>query len=435
MDIGLLMFIAVYTAVIIIVVCSGIPVAFGMGLFALLILGIFVGWDMLEMIPYVAWSSATSFALTTIFPFVLMGTVFAQSGLANSVYSSIEPLVSRFLPGGLLHTNILGGALFASVSGSNIASTTTLGLFSLSEMERRGYERGISIGSVIAGGSLGTLIPPSIIMIIYGALTGVSIGKLFVGGIIPGIILTAGYASYIIIRLKINPNLAPPKEPQPLKACLVRSISSFPVFLLAFFVIGSIYFGVAAPTEAGSMGCIGVVIIAASFRKLNWMVIKKATWDGINVIGMLGLLFVLTKVMGSGLVLLHIPDRVMDMVVTLGISKYYIWGAVVLMYFFMGMIMNAVLLIIITIYITFPLMVGVGFDPVWYGIFIILLQEMANITPPVGLLLFIMQGLRPDYQFTEIVKGSLPFVLVIFLVLVLLTVFPKLATFLPEVMF
>ena len=169
MDTGLLITTFVFTAAIVLIVCSGIPVAFGTGLFAILTLVIFTGWDRLGMIPYVAWASATDYQYTSIFPFILMGTVFAHSGLANRIYSSIEPLISRFLPGGLLHTNVIGGALFATISGSNVASATTLGLFSLDEMERRGYERAISVGSVVAGGSIGTLIPPSITMILYGA--------------------------------------------------------------------------------------------------------------------------------------------------------------------------------------------------------------------------------------------------------------------------
>ena len=435
MEFNLILFLILYTSVLLLLIFSGTPIAFGLGLLGVLSIGVFEGWNMTKMIAYEAWNSTTLYSLTAVYPFVLMGAFFANSGLAGKVFSSVSPLMCRLLPGGLLHTNVFGGALFASVSGSSVASTSTLGLISLTEMEKRGYEKKISVGSVLAGGSLGILIPPSITMIIYGAMTDQSIGKLFVAGVIPGILLTIAYTVYISTRLKMNPALAPPREIIPLKTCLRNSLGAWPIFVLIVAVIGSLYLGIATPTEAGAIGCFGGLIIVAGFRMLTWEAIKKSSWDSVRVAAMLTFLFALAKIMGNGLGLLEIPQRLVELAVTLGIGKYSLLGIIILMYVIMGCLMESLSAIVMTLPVTYPLIISAGFDPIWFGIVLVMLDELGMITPPVGMILYVIRALRPDYEFREIARGAIPFCLVVCGVLLILVAFPKLATFLPAKMF
>lgn len=435
MEVNLALFLVIFIAILLLLIFSGMPVAFALGGVGILSIYIWLGGAIPQQIAYVAYNAVTNFSLTCIPLFILMGAIFAYSGLSARVYTAISPLMCRLLPGGLLHSNVVGGAMFAAASGSSIASTTTIGLIALPEMEARGYERSISSGSVCAGGALGILIPPSITLIIYGAMCGVSVGKLFIAGIIPGIILTAAYMTYIGVRLGVQPHLAPPREPIPLKTCLIRSLSAWPVLVLVFCVIGSIYLGIATPTEAAAMGCAGAVALAAGFRSLSWEVVKKITWEAVRISGMLLLLFASARVMGLSIALLKVPEQIMAFVASLGLGRYFVLAGIYLMYIVMGMLMESLIAIVMTLPIVFPILITLGFDPIWGGIVIVMLDEMGLITPPVGVNLYVIQGLRPDYKFGEIAMGGLPFVLVIFSVLLVVTAFPQLATFLPQTMF
>ena len=434
MEANLALFLVIYTSLFLLLIFSGIPIAYGLGLLGIVTLGIFTGWDKTKMISYLAWNSTTMYSLTAIMPFTLMGCIFAHSGLAMRIFSSLSPLMCRLLPGGLLHANVVAGALFAASSGSSIATTTTLGLISLAELERRGYDRRLSIGSVISGGSLGILIPPSITMIIYGGITNNSIGELFIAGVIPGIILTMLYMSYIAIRLKLTPSLATPGEEVPFKIAIVQALEAWPLLLLIVVVIGSIYLGVATATEAGSMGCVLTVMIAAAYRLLCWEVIKKSTWDAVRVQGVLLLLFTLARVVGCSVALLEVPNMLMEFIVSLKLNPYLILASIFLIYIGLGMIMESLTSIIMTLAITYPVVTGLGFDPIWYGVALVLLDECGLLSPPFGLSLFVIQGLFPKYKFSDIYKAAIPFCLIILFLLTLLTVFPKLATFLPGMM-
>jgi len=272
-------------------------------------------------------------------------------------------------------------------------------------------------------------------MIVYGAMTGTSIGKLFIAGIIPGIILTTLYSTHLGITLALHPEKAPPREQIPLKRCLLQTMGAWPMILLIFCVLGSIYLGIATPTEAASVGCMGVLAVAASLKLLNLKILRKITREAVQSVSMVLLVLMFAKVLGVGIGVLKVSDQLLGLVTDLDLNRYIVLGIIYLMYIFLGMVMDSLAAIVITLPITFPILVGLGFDPVWVGIAIVSLDELGLITPPVGLNLYILQGLRPNYSFSEIIMGSIPPTLLILLNLTLLTIFPKLATFLPTTMF
>ncbi len=414
---------------------SGAPIAAGLGLVGFLLVYGFAPPGVAEGIAAVSWAGVNSFTIMAIPLFILMGNIFSESGLARIVYAGVAPLMQRYFPGGLLQTNILTGALFAACSGSSIATTSAIGIVSIPEMEARGYERRLAIGSVTGAGALGILIPPSIGMIVYGEITGQSVGKLFIGGIIPGLILTCIYMIYIAIILKRHPQFGPPRETQmPLRQCVRRSLSAWPVVIIALSVIGSIYGGIATPTEAAAVGAFFALLLSAIYRLLTWQKIKKVTWTTMRVTAMILLLFVSTKVMQLGIAVLQIPQDIVSWAVGMGLSKWAILGMIYVLYLILGMIMEFLAALLMTLPITFPVLMAAGFDPIWCGIVVTVLGECALLTPPVGMGLFVVQGLRPDFKFGDIVGGSMPFFACIMLLLGILTIFPQLATWLPTVM-
>lgn len=435
MEANLALVLIIFIIILLFLIFMGMPIAFTLGGLGIMLTYICVGGSVPEQIAYVAWAAVTGPAVLAIPLFILMGSIFAHSGLASKVYTAISPLICHFSRGGLLNVNIIAGALFAAASGSSVASTSTIGIMSLRNMESMGYERGISAGSVVAGGALGILIPPSITLIIYGAMCGQSVGRLFIAGIIPGIILTIVYMIAIWVKLRVHPHLAPSQESTSLKICLMQSLSAWPMLILIATVIGSMYLGIATATEAAAMGCAGAVVLAIFLRLLNWKTIKAAVWEAVRISSMILLLFTYGSVMALGMGLLKIPAEIMAFVVSFSLNRYFVLGGMYLMYILLGMFTDSLASIVITLPITFPILVYFGFDPIWGGIAIVLLDEMGMLTPPIGINLFIVQGLRPEYKFSEIVKGTTPFTLCIFSVLLLVTVFPQLATFLPNTMF
>jgi C4-dicarboxylate transporter, DctM subunit len=414
---------------------SGAPIAAGLGLVGFVLVYVFAPAGVAEGIAAVSWASVNSFTIMAIPLFILMGNIFSESGLARIVYAGVSPLMQRYFPGGLLQTNILTGALFAACSGSSIATTSAIGIVSIPEMEARGYERRLAIGSVTGAGALGILIPPSIGMIVYGEITGQSVGKLFIGGIIPGLILACIYMIYIAIALKMNPQLGPPREKQmSARECWLKSLSAWPVVIIAVSVIGSIYAGVATPTEAAAVGAFFALVLSAGYGLLTWEKLNKVTWSAMRVTAMILILFVSTKVMQLGIAVLQIPQDIVSWAVAIGLGKWAILVLIYVLYMILGMIMEFLAAMLMTLPITYPVLMAAGFDPIWAGVIVTVLGECALLTPPVGMALFVVQGLRPDFKFGDIVGGTMPFFGCIMLLLVILTIFPQLVTWLPTVM-
>jgi tripartite ATP-independent transporter DctM subunit len=331
---------------------------------------------------------------------------------------------------------VVAGAVFAAASGSSLASTATIGTLALPEMKERDYDSVISKGSVLAGGVLGILIPPSITFIVYGIMIHQSIGRLFVAGIIPGIILTLLFMIYIGIRVAFQPQLAPKaKEAIPLKTALFRLQQIWPILILVIIVLGSIYAGIATPTEAAAMGAFGGVILVAIYRTLNWNMLKKSALGAVRTTSMVVLIFTAAKLMGVLLTNQGIFQMMMEWVISLQLSPYLIFTAIMIIYLILGMFMSGLAAIVITLPIVYPIVVSLGFDPIWFGVVVVLQNEVGLMTPPVGSSLYVLHGLNPKEPFSEIARSALPFVGIVLIMLFILVLFPGLATWLPNIMF
>jgi tripartite ATP-independent transporter DctM subunit len=423
-------------AVLMFLLFSGTPIFFALGFAAVFLIAIDFGPHMLLSLAYVGWSSSTSFLMGSIPMFVLMGYMLFETGLSRRVYDGVAPLLGRLLPGGILHTNIVVGAAFAACSGSSVACAATIGAVALPEMERRGYERGIAVGSVAAGGTLGILIPPSITLIIYGFMADESIGRLYFGGVIPGLILAASYMAYIAIRLKINPKLARESTgPKPSWGFCFRELGKVWIIPALFAgVMGSIYSGLATATEAAAVGCAMVFVMALGYRLLTWDNLKRTLRSTVTTSSMVLMLCFSGSLLGAYLGNSGVVKDVTVVVLKLGWSPLAIYICIQILYFVLGCLMDGISMMILTIPIVVPIMKGLGFDMIWFGVVMTMLVELGLLTPPVGAILFILQGLRPEYTFKKIVSGCTPFFIVIIIVIQLVSIFPHLVTFLPKLM-
>jgi C4-dicarboxylate transporter DctM subunit len=426
----------IYLIFLFVLIFAGVPVAFALGLVGVGSIYLGFGPALAPALANVTWDGLATFVLASIPLFIFMGYLLFETTLSVRVYDGIYPLLERLLPGGLLHSNIVVGAIFAACSGSSMANTATIGAVAIPEMERRGYERSIAAGSVSAGGTLGILIPPSITLIVYGAMTDMSVGKLFIGGVIPGLILTIMYMATIAIKLKLQPHLAPPKTPEKKSwGTLLLGLSGIlPVLVLIIGIMGSIYLGVATPTEAAGIGCAVSFILAACYRLLTWDALKRSIAGAVRTSSMLLCIFLGAKLMGIYLSNAGIPAQLAKKVVSLGLPPLAVFMLVFVFYLMLGMLMDSLAAMVMTLPITFPVVMALGFDPIWYGVIMTMFCEAGLITPPVGMNLFILQGLSPDYSSAQIIKGCMTFFWSLLLVIFLVIAFPSLITFLPQTM-
>jgi C4-dicarboxylate transporter DctM subunit len=426
--------ILVFAVGLLILIFAGIPIFISLGFLAAALLIVKFGASMLFSLAYVGWNASANFLMGAIPMFVFMGYLLFETGLSRRVYDGIAPLLSRLLPGGILHTNVVVGAGFAACCGSSVASAATIGAVALPEMEKRGYDRGIACGSVAAGGTLGILIPPSISLIIYGFMADQSVGRLYFGGVVPGIILTAAYILYIGLRIAINPALASQGEriKAPWGFCFREMGKVWIIPVLFVGVMGSIYSGLATATEAASVGCGMVLIIALMYRMITLETLKKAIQGTVVTSSMVLMLCLSGSLLSAYLGNSGIVQDLTARVTKLGMSPIAVLICIQIFYLVMGCLMDGMSMMILSIPIVVPIMKALGFDLIWFGVVMTMMAEVGLLTPPVGAILFILQGLQPDYPFEKIVRGCFPFFIVIVIVIELLSVFPELVTFLPN---
>jgi len=413
------------------VLLSGIPVAVGLGGVAILASYIFLGTA--GALGYATWNIVSMFVLVAIPLFIFMGELLLHSGLSDRLYRGATALLWK-LPGGLLHSNIISCAIFAAISGSSVATAATIGTVAIPEMERRGYSMPIVLGSLAAGGTLGILIPPSICMIIYGSMTGQSIGRLFIAGIIPGVMLALIFVSYIAVRVTMRPQLAAPFEKMPLKRRFLDIIGIWPIFVVMFAVLGGIYLGVTTPTEAAAIGVVMAMTFATAYRKLNWSILKQCLRNTVKTSTMIMFLFVGAQLLVAVLTILRVPDHAIAWVIGLDVSRLAILILIYLLYLFLGCFMDGTSLMVVTLPIVFPIIVALGYDPIWFAVALVILVEMALLTPPVGINVYVIHGLRPAYPLTEVFRGIIPFFFMMVVGLAIITAFPIIATWLPGTM-
>jgi tripartite ATP-independent transporter DctM subunit len=379
------------------------------------------------------WSSVTAVELITLPLFILMGEILFHTRLSENLFRGLSPWTRR-LPGRLVHVNVMGCTLFAAVSGSSAATTATVGRITLQELLARGYDRRLAVGSLAGAGTLGFLIPPSIPMIVYGVVADVSILELFMAGIVPGLGLAALFMGYIAWRAWRDPSLVPPQEPAIPRSEAIRALGQLaPIVFLILFVMGSLYFGFASITEAAAIGVLGAVIVAVGQRTLSLAGMWQALLGTVRTCSMIGLILVGALFLSKAMARLGLPAEIAGAIESWGLHPWMLIFVLLLFYLALGCVLDGLSAIVMTLPVTLPLVVAAGFDPIWFGVFLIITIEMAQITPPVGFNLFVIQGLTKEGIF-KIAGYAWPFCVLMMVFTALVTVFPEIVTALPRSM-
>ncbi len=380
-----------------------------------------------------AWNNTSGSAMMALPMFVWMGEILFRSRISQNLFKGLTPWMDR-IPGRLLHVNVLACTFFAAVSGSSAATTATVGKITVPELESRGYNRALASGSLAGAGTLGFLIPPSMMMLVYGIIGDVSIGKLFIAGIIPGILLAAMFSGYIALRCLITPSLAPAgSECHSWQERLAAIPEILPVLLLILVVLGSLYTGWATPTEAGAVGVVGALVFAFFTKSLDRQVFTSSLMGAIKTSAMIMFIIMGASYLSVVVGYLGITRELTILVTEMGLSPYMLIFILCLLYLVLGCLVDGFSMIVMTTPIVLPLVSAAGFDTVWFGIFLVLVIELAQITPPVGFNLFVISSLNHDDIFV-IAKHSLPFFFIMLLATALITLFPQIVLFLPNLM-
>ncbi len=376
------------------------------------------------------WGASTSWTLTALPLFVWMGEILFRTRLSQDMFRGLAPWVEP-LPGRLLHTNVFGCAIFAAVSGSSAATCATIGKMTLPELARRGYPEGMAIGTLAGAGTLGLLIPPSIIMIVYGVAAEVSIAKLFVAGVIPGLLLALLFSGYVIGWSLVNRTAIPSaSERVPFIEKLRRSTSLIPVVLLIAFVVGSIYGGFATATEAAAVGVVGALALAAAQRALTWQSFKESLLGATRMYCMIALILAGAAFLTLAMGYLGLPRALAEFIQGLGLPEWGLLLALAIFYIVLGCFLDGISIIVLTMGVILPTVQAAGIDLIWFGIFVTIVVEMAQITPPVGFNLFVLQGMT-GRQIPYIARVTAPMFVLMCLALALIYFFPAIVTWLP----
>lgn len=379
------------------------------------------------------WGSSASWSLASLPLFIWMGEILFRTRLADDLFAGLSPWVER-LPGRLLHTNVVGCGIFAAVSGSSAATAATVGRITVPELAKRGYPRDISLGSIAGAGTLGLLIPPSIVMIVYGVAAEVSIGQLFVAGVVPGILLMALFSGYIGVQASLRRHEFPAAGAATSLAYKMKALRSLgPITLLIVAVMSTIYAGIATPTEAAAFGVAGALIISAATRSLTADSFVQSLKGAVCTTSMIGLILVTAAVLSIAMAFLGIPRGLAEYIGGLGLNKYQLIAAICLLYVVLGCFLDGISMIVLTTAVLLPLVQAANIDMVWFGIFVVLVVEMSCITPPVGFNLFVIQGLSGEGIGT-VSRAAFPFFLLMVLAVAIITAFPEVVLFLPRQM-
>jgi len=386
-----------------------------------------------SILANIAWNNTNGSSMMALPFFIWMGEILFRSKISANLFKGLSPWMDN-IPGRLVHVNILACTFFAAVSGSSAATTATVGKITVPELMKRNYDYDLSIGSLAGAGTLGFMIPPSMVMLVYGIIGDVSIGKLFMAGFIPGFMIAGMFSSYIIIRCLISPELAPKGDDVYTWRDRMEAIPAIaPVIFLILAVLGSIYMGWATPTEAGAVGVVGALFFAALTKSLTWEVFKVSMINSVKTSCMIMLIVMGAAYLSNVFGFLGITRALTTYVIEMGLSPYTLIVILTVLYLILGCLIDGFSMIVMTAPLVLPLIEAAKFDTVWFGIYLVLMIELAQITPPVGFNLFVISGLNNDSLF-KIAKAALPFFWLMLLATVLITVFPQIALFLPSMM-
>ncbi|WP_323035050.1 TRAP transporter large permease [Pararhodobacter sp.] len=388
----------------------------------------------LALLTTETFSSVSSYSLIVIPLFVLMGNISTAAGFSRGLYNLAYSWVGRFR-GGLAAASILGCAAFSAVSGSSVATAVTIGKVAIPEMKRFGYSNRLATGSVAAGGTLGYLIPPSTGFVLYAILTEESLGRLFMAGIIPGLLLTALFIVTIMLIARIDPKSAPAGEAVPMAQRVSALLGALPLLSVVVISIGGIYVGAFTPVEAAGIGALLVLVFALIGRKLSFGDLHEMFLETVKTSAMLYVIVIGAAIFSPFLAMTQIPQNLGDWLVGLGLGPLGSLIVILLAYVVLGMFMDALSMLVITIPIVFPVIIGLGYDPIWFGVIAVIVIEMGMITPPVGINVFVVKAIARDIPMGEIFRGVFPFWIAMAVCLVFLILFPQLALILPNSMF
>lgn len=408
--------------------------------FAMLAVGFFGYWVLAGfrsaggMLLTESYSAVANYNLIIVPMFVLLGNIAAVAGFSRGLYDAAFAWVGRF-KGGLASASVLGCAVFAAVSGSSVATAVTLGRVALPEMHRLGYAPSLSTGAIAAGGTLGFLIPPSTGFVLYAVLTEESIGRLFMAGVLPGLLLTALFIGAIWIVSTLDPKAGPPGEPVPIRERFRALGAAGPLLAIIVVSIGGIYGGVFTPVEASGIGAALVILLALARRRLTLAGFKAAVLNTLSTSAMLYTIVIGANVLNPFFAITRIPEALGNGLVGLGLGAYGTLFVILAAYIVLGMFMDGLSMLVVTVPIVFPVVVGLGFDPIWFGVVAVIVIEMGMITPPVGLNVFVVRGVAEDVPLMTIFRGVTPFLIAMLVGLLLIIAIPGIALILPNSMF
>lgn len=424
---------AVLIVLLLLLLASGIWVALSLLAVGLIAMVFFTSAPSGLVMATTVWGASASWTLTALPLFIWMGEILFRTRLSEDMFQGLAPWMAR-LPGRLMHVNIVGCGIFAAVSGSSAATCATIGRMSLPELKRRGYDERMSIGTLAGSGTLGLLIPPSIIMIVYGVAADVSIGRLFIAGVLPGILLIALFMGYVVVWSLMNPERTPPGgAAMTLGGRLRASRRLIPVVVLIAAVIGSIYSGIATATEAAALGVAGGLVLSAASGTLTWGSFRESLMGAMVTSSMIAFILAGAAFLTVAMGFTGIPRVLAQFINELGLSPLALLAALTVFFVLLGCFLDGISMVVLTTSVVMPMVQAAGIDPLWFGIYIVLVVEMAQITPPVGFNLFVLQGLT-GRDILYVARAALPFFLILVTAIVLVTVFPGIVTWLPAQM-
>jgi C4-dicarboxylate transporter DctM subunit len=412
----------------------GVPIAFSMAVVGIIGTAMVAGiTQTLSQIVLIAWDKGTDFIIVCIPLFIFMGQLTSSTGIASELYEFLQRWLGR-LPGGLAIASVYACGAFGAVTGSSVACVATMGSIVYPQMQKYRYDPKMATGCLSASGTLGILIPPSLAFAFYGILTDTSIAALFIAGIIPGIITIMIFSGIVLIRCILNPKLGPVGPSFTWKERLVSLKGILPVAVIFLLVVGTLYGGLCTPTEASGIGATGVVLVSMAMRKLTWQNFRKALWDTGVISSFIFAIIIGGYLIARFLVVTNISQLLIAYVNQLNLDKYTFILFLIILYMILGCILDVFGMTILTLPFVFPITVSLGIDPIWFGVFVVIMTEVALITPPVGVNVFVMRSIATDVPMGTIFRGIVPFLIGEFLVIAILILFPLAATWLPQQM-
>ncbi len=423
----------VWTAlgILIVLLALAVPVAAGLGFLGIALSEIYSRLPLTLAIGEVAWATSNNFLLVAIPFFVLLGEILLRSGMAERMYNALVLWVP-WLPGGLMHSNIAACAMFAATSGSSVATAATIGTVAMGEIKKHGYSERLFLGTIAAGGTLGILIPPSINMIVYGVLTDSSIPKLYLAGFIPGLVLAGLFSLTVLLICLLRPELGGRRTRTDWKARIRALPDLIPPLVIFLAVIGSIYAGLATATESAALGVIAALGVAAWHRRLSLRMLLQAFEGTMRTNAMIMAILIAAYFLNFVISSIGLTAQVNRLVTGLGLTSTELLLAVIVFYLILGCFMETLSMMVATVPIIAPIMFKAGYDPIWFGILIVILMETAMITPPVGINLYVVQGLRKRGRIDDVIIGAAPFVVAMLVMIAILSYWPSLALWLPR---